>query len=152
MTFWAGAAEIAGRFWLPVPGGAKAHAMVANFPLLQYPHFPDDRKDGVSSAGRPEGLFKVIRETRLVVFAALDRTSPKCACRDCRMTIVIAGAIAMPKATLQKKRLPLGGRVVDQAGVVVTGGAPGFAVPFVNIGITSANVGPAAVSEEHLNA
>jgi hypothetical protein len=68
------------------------------------------------------------------------------------MTFVIAGAIAMPKATLQKKRLPLGGRVVDQAGVVVAGGASGFTVPLVNIGIASANIGPAAVSEEHVNA
>jgi hypothetical protein len=67
------------------------------------------------------------------------------------MTFIIAGAIAMPKATFQKKRLPFGGRVVDQAGVVVAGGAPGFTVPLVDIGITSANIGPVAVAEEHVN-
>ena len=91
-------------------------------------------------------------EARLVVLAAGHRTSPSGAARSGRMPVIVARPVLVPEATFQQKGLPLGGRVVDQAGVVVASRASGFAVAPVNVGIPSADIGPAAVSEEHVNA
>jgi hypothetical protein len=68
------------------------------------------------------------------------------------MPVIVARPVFVPKATFQQKGLPLGRCVVDQAGVVVARRASGFAVALVNVGVPSANIGPAAVSEEHINA
>jgi hypothetical protein len=68
------------------------------------------------------------------------------------MPVIVARPVFVPEATFQQKGLPLGGHVVDQAGFVVTSRASGFAVALVNVGIPSADIGPAAVSEEHVNA
>ena len=68
------------------------------------------------------------------------------------MPLIVARLVLVPEATFQQKGLPLGGCVVDQAGVVVASCASGFAVALVNVGIPSADIGPSAVSEEHVNA
>ena len=68
------------------------------------------------------------------------------------MPVIVARPVLVPKATFQQEGLPLGRRVVDQAGVVVASRASGFAVAIVNVGIRSADIGPAAVSEEHVYA
>lgn len=77
---------------------------------------------------------------------------PVCAARLGWMPFIVAGPMLVPEATFQQKRLPLGGCVVNQAGIVVASRAPRLAVSLVNIGIASANVGPATVSEKHVNA
>jgi hypothetical protein len=68
------------------------------------------------------------------------------------MPVIVARPVLVPEATFQQIGLSLGSSVVDQAGVVVARRAARFPVALVNIGIPSANIGPAAVSEEHVNA
>ena len=68
------------------------------------------------------------------------------------MAVIVARPVLMPEATFRQKVLPHGRRVIDQAGVVVASRESGFAVALVNVGIPSADIGPAAVSEEHINA